>query len=565
MKMDLPVVTLFVTMLFAAMLPRAALAVGGDFANTDFAAAAPFTYNHATGGGAYNDRTVGDYNDITEQLEGAQFTCGDIVTYLVQIELEATTVNPVQTAEFDFSFLANSTGQAGVAHAEVVGVSINYGSVENGDDGTVTNPGEGSFGLDSGIDDDRQDIAGGDTGTGGSTATLVSQGLTGPLFQSGSELIATVRVDDLEPGERIVLRIDTRLACDPGSSPTGNLQGQMNAGRVVSPEPVDTINTGEQTIPFLKVGDIAGAGEPLLETEKTVTTADGTCGVDDLEQLEVIEGDTVKYCYMVSNPGTKELFDVQLVDDSGTPGDPSDDFNVSLTGLADLDSEADLGDLAPVGIATGEALVTLSSAGTIVNTADAGGNNGLTGGNYQILTASDTATVVVNEGQDNPPVANDDSATTPEDTPVNINAAANDSDVDGNLDPSTAAVLSGPSNGTVVNNGDGTFTYTPDENFNGTDSFEYKVCDTDNLCDTATVDIDVIPVNDPPVALDDSAGTDEDTPVDINAAANDSDVDGNLDSSTAEVVSGPSNGTVVNNSDGTFTYTPDLYPIQKPR
>jgi hypothetical protein len=556
MKMGLPVVTLLVTMMFAALLPGAAFAAGGDFANTDFAAAAPFTYNHATGGGAYNDRTVGDFKDITEQLEGAQFTCGDIVTYLVQIELEATTEDPVQTAEFDFSFLANSTGQAGVAHSEVVGVSINYGSVENGDDGTGTNPGEGSVGLDSGIADDRQDIIGGDTGTGGSTATLISQGLTGPLFQSGSELLATVRIDDLEPGEKIVLRIDTRLACDPGSGPTGNLQGQMNAGRVVEPVE-DTINTGEQTIPFLKVGDIAGAGEPLIEIEKTVTTADGTCGVDNVEQLEVIEGDTVKYCYTVINPGTKELFDVELVDDNGTPGNTSDDFNVSLTGLADLDNEGDLGDLAPVATATGSALVTLNSAGTIVNTADASGNNGLTGGNYQVLTDSDTATVVVNEGQDNPPVANDDEATTPEDTPVVINAAANDTDVDGNLDPSSATPIIAPSDGTVVNNNDGTFTYTPDENFNGSDSFMYQVCDTDNLCDTATVTIEVTDVNDPPVAVDDSASTDEDIPVDIDAVANDSDVDDNLDPSTATVVIDPSNGTVTNNGDGTFTYTPD--------
>ncbi|NEP89442.1 MAG: hypothetical protein F6K18_22870 [Okeania sp. SIO2C2] len=145
---------------------------GGDFANTDFAAAAPFTYNHDTGGGAYNDRTVGDFNDITEQLEGGQFAFGEIVTYLVQIEMEGTTVDTVQTAEFDFKFLANSTGQAGAAHADIVNVAVNYGDVENGDDGTGINPGIGFFGLDSGISDD-----------GGSTATLISESLTGPLFQ----------------------------------------------------------------------------------------------------------------------------------------------------------------------------------------------------------------------------------------------------------------------------------------------------------------------------------------------------------------------------------------------
>ncbi|NET80263.1 hypothetical protein [Okeania sp. SIO1F9] len=216
---------------------------GGDFANTDFAAAAPFTYNHETGGGAYNNRTVGDFNDITENLEGGEFALGDIVTYLVQIEMEGTTVDTVQTAEFDFKFLANSTGQAGAAHADIVNVAVNYGQVENGDDGTGINQGEGFFGLDSGISDD-----------GGSTATLISESLvsTPPntLFQSDSELLGTVQVDDLEAGEKVVLRIDVLLAGDPGSSPTGTLQGQLEAGRVVfaDGQAVDneTINTGQQ-------------------------------------------------------------------------------------------------------------------------------------------------------------------------------------------------------------------------------------------------------------------------------------------------------------------------------
>ena len=62
--------------------PSRCLQPGGDFSNTDFVAAAPYTYDHSTGGGAYDDRTIGDYNDVVEQLEGGQFACGDIVTYL---------------------------------------------------------------------------------------------------------------------------------------------------------------------------------------------------------------------------------------------------------------------------------------------------------------------------------------------------------------------------------------------------------------------------------------------------------------------------------------------------
>ncbi len=63
----------------------------------------------------------------------------------------------------------------------------------------------------------------------------------------------------------------------------------------------------------------------------------------------------------------------------------------------------------------------------------------------------------------------------------------------------------------------GEVTYTPDADFNGSDSFTYEVCDTGTpvLCDTATVTVDVGVVNDAPVANDDAATTDEDTPVTI--------------------------------------------------
>jgi hypothetical protein len=181
---------------------------------------------------------------------------------------------------------------------------------------------------------------------------------------------------------------------------------------------------------------------------------------------------------------------------------------------------------------------------------------------YQIcdtegLCSIATVTIIMTPVND-PPVAMDYSTSTDEDTPVKIDAAINDTDVDSHLDPSTATVVSEPSHGTLVNNGDGTFTYTPNPDFNGTDSFVYQICDPEGLCDTSTVTIIVVPVNDPPVAVDDSVSTGEDAPVTIDVASNDFDVDGNLDSSSATVVSEPSHGTLVNNGDGTFTYTPNL-------
>jgi hypothetical protein len=538
------------TILFTVLRIGNVFAAGNDFVNTDFTTAAPYTYDHTTGGGAYNDRTVGNFNDITEQLVGSQFTCGDIVTYLLKIEVADNPVHTHQTIEMDVHFLGNSTGQSGAGLIDIVGARINYGMVENGDNGTGINPGPGAFGIDSGINDD-----------GDSTATIVSETFVGTPYQPGAELLATIRIDNLEAGEKLVLRIDVSLGCDAGTSPTGNLQGQLDAARVIvadgqSLSPPDVITTGQQSIPILKIGDITGSGEALLSIEKTVTTSEGTCGVDDVASLSVAVEDTVKYCYTVSNPGTADLFDIEVVDDNGTPGNSSDDFTVTLSGLQDLDGQGDLGDLAGGATITGEALVTLHNDGIIVNTASATGNNGLSGGYYQLLADTDTAEVIVAPAPQNPPVANNDSATTEEDAPVTINVAANDTDRDGNLDPYSVVAVNFPFHGALTNNGDGTFTYAPNPDFNGTDSFSYKICDTDGLCGTATATITVTPVNDPPNAKNDATTINQDIAATIKATANDTDVDGNLDPSTASVVGGPANGTVTNHGDGTLTYVP---------
>jgi hypothetical protein len=91
----------------------------------------------------------------------------------------------------------------------------------------------------------------------------------------------------------------------------------------------------------------------------------------------------------------------------------------------------------------------------------------------------------------NQTIALDDSAITPPNTPVTIDVVANDTPGSGTLNLATITTTS-PLNGTVVNNGDGTFTYTPNTNFSGPDSFDYEVCDTATptpSCDTATVSI----------------------------------------------------------------------------
>jgi hypothetical protein len=112
--------------------------------------------------------------------------------------------------------------------------------------------------------------------------------------------------------------------------------------------------------------------------------------------------------------------------------------------------------------------------------------------------ASGTITLVGTPVND-APVATDDSYGTNEDTPLSVLAPgvlANDNDIDGNT--LTAVKVSDPANGTVVLNDDGSFTYTPNANFNGSDSFTYKANDGTTDSNVATVTITVAPVNDPP-------------------------------------------------------------------
>jgi hypothetical protein len=98
-----------------------------------------------------------------------------------------------------------------------------------------------------------------------------------------------------------------------------------------------------------------------------------------------------------------------------------------------------------------------------------------------------------------PPEANDDQVTTNEDTPVVINnLLANDTDVDN--DSLTITTFSQTANGQLVQQTDGSFTYTPNLNFSGADSFTYTISDGSEGTTTATVSITVVPINDAPVA-----------------------------------------------------------------
>lgn len=152
------------------------------------------------------------------------------------------------------------------------------------------------------------------------------------------------------------------------------------------------------------------------------------------------------------------------------------------------------------------------------------------------------------------PVAMDDSYTITEDDILIITTPgvlANDTGA-----AALTATLSNPvSSGYLVFNEDGSFSYTPEPEFSGTVSFSYTVTDGISTSNIATVMIDVQAVNDAPVANDDYATTVRNIPVVINIMANDTDIDSPLNPASISIISQPSRGTVVNNGDGTVTYT----------
>jgi len=158
------------------------------------------------------------------------------------------------------------------------------------------------------------------------------------------------------------------------------------------------------------------------------------------------------------------------------------------------------------------------------------------------------------------PVAVDDSYIMDQDTVLSVDApGVLENDMDNDDDPIETDFVSNPSNGVLELNPDGSFVYTPTSGFVGIDTFEYRAYDGIDYSTSATVTITVQAVNHPPVAEDDTYTTDEDVPLSIaspGVLANDHDPEP-WDYITAELVSGPQNGTLTFFLEGDFEYAPD--------
>jgi VCBS repeat-containing protein len=167
-------------------------------------------------------------------------------------------------------------------------------------------------------------------------------------------------------------------------------------------------------------------------------------------------------------------------------------------------------------------------------------------------TCSQGTLVITVEPVNDRPVAVDDSFVILEDQVLNGNAALNDTDAE--TASMVYTVIDAPDFGSVVMQPNGQFVYTPNANYFGSDMIVYHATDASGASDVATITISITSVNDTPVVVGETINGVEDTVVTGNVATNDSDVE--TSSLTYTVVTGPSSGSVVLTTNGTFTYTP---------
>jgi gliding motility-associated-like protein len=318
-------------------------------------------------------------------------------------------------------------------------------------------------------------------------------------------------------------------------TPTTNFHGTSAITYTVNDNVGATSNAATITVTVTSINDL-----PVANNDATTTTESVPVN------LTVVTNDT---------------------DVDGTIDVSTVDLNTTLAGIQDNNTT------------TGGAF-TVSNLGVVTFTPN-GTFSGVTTLGYRVNDnsggTSNTATISITvTAVNDPPVANNDAATTTEDVAVTLNVVANDTDEDGTISASTVDLIPstpGPNNsvsttqGTFVVNASGIVTFTPTLNFNGTASTPYTVNDNGGLTSNeATITITVTPVNDAPLAVNDVLSTTEDQAGSVNIIANDSDVDGTIDLSTIDlntalggvqnVHSVPGGTFTTNIATGLVTFTP---------
>ncbi|ENO8975995.1 tandem-95 repeat protein [Vibrio parahaemolyticus] len=343
----------------------------------------------------------------------------------------------------------------------------------------------------------------------------------------------TIKVDAVESITEDAVSIDTVVATltvrdtdTPEDQLTVSLENNSNGYFVLvgnevqlTQAGVDAVNNDELNLKYLTISASVSDG--------VNPTANGS---DSLIVNRVNDAPTVENA--IADQVLSEDFDAYTIDLNEVFKDSDSSLEFSVSGNNSIQ------------------ISIVSGVATITPTADWNGKETIT------FTAKDPSGESVSQTVNFTvtPVADivADKTTVVEDTPTIIKVLGNDT-FEGDDKVVSLDAENGPKNGTVIVNNDGTVTYTPDDNYVGEDTFTYIVT-SGGVSESTTVNVDVTPVNDAPVAKDDIATTQEDTAVTIDVLPNDSDVDG--DKLSIESASVPKEQGTVEVVNGKLVFTP---------
>ncbi|MBS3786647.1 tandem-95 repeat protein [Candidatus Bipolaricaulota bacterium] len=272
--------------------------------------------------------------------------------------------------------------------------------------------------------------------------------------------------------------------------------GEMAAEKMDAEELIDLSKNGSTR--ELRKGAGVAAGQALIDS-----TIKGES--DLLEMYEKSQKYTNGFEHAITNALSYKLEGHPEVSSDSYSLEEDKSINVKAPGVLANDSDPDGDKLyAELIDKPSNGTVTLESKGSFVYEPDAdyAGDDHFT---YKVTDKTFDSGVARVEltvkPVNDPPVAADDEVTLDEDGTTTVNVLANDSDIDD--ETLTLESVSKPDHGTAEVSDEGSIVYQPNENYNGKDTFTYKVVDPQGASAEGAVDVTVKPVNDPPVAADD--------------------------------------------------------------
>ncbi|MDZ7842932.1 MAG: tandem-95 repeat protein [Gammaproteobacteria bacterium] len=392
---------------------------------------------------------------------------------------------------------------------------------------------------------DTVNVLANDTFEGSPTVTGVTQGTNGTVTNNNDGTVTYTPDADFNGTDSYEYTVTSG-----GVTETATVNVTVNPVVDIADDTATVAEDGSTTDNLLDNDSFEGSPSITAVTQGangTVSIVDAAAGTVTYTPDPDFNG-TDSYSYTVTSGGVTETATVNVtvnaVVDIADDTQTTDEDTANTVDVLANDSFEGTPSVTAVTQGT-NGTVANNNNGTVTYTPDPD-FNGTDSYTYTVTSGgvTETATVNVTVTAVDDGVA--DSFTTDEDTVLSADVSANDTF----SAAATYSVNTDVSNGTLALNGDGTFDYTPDADFNGADSFTYDVEDVNGDTETVTVALTVNPVDD---IADDTATVAEDGSTTDNLLANDS-FEG---SPLITAVTQGANGTVVNNNDGTVTYTPD--------